>query len=516
MTNLLSMEKILKVYPNGVVANRYVDFELKEGEIHALAGENGAGKSTLMKMLFGMEEPSEGKIIYKGKELVLKSPMDAISNGIGMVHQHFMLVPSLSIAENIVLGMEPKHRGFFNMEEAVKITADLAKQYHFDINPRDKVEDVSVGTKQKVEILKALHRGAQLLILDEPTAVLTPQETEELFNELILLKEKGHTIVFISHKLNEIKEICDRITIMRKGESVGVYQVSDVTKEDISNLMVGKAMDWNLNKTKAQPKETLLKVKNAVKINKHEKIVVNEVSFSLRSGEILGIVGVEGNGQQELIEGITGYNSLDMGSVDYKGKAIESYSIKEIRQEGISYIPEDRMTVGIAKNLSIRDNLISTYVDKKDFSRKGVLKEKQIGRWSNDKVDEFKVLTTDINTTIGSLSGGNIQKVVVARELSSGGDVIIADQPTRGIDIGAAKFIHKKLIELRDEGAGILLVSADLTEVLDLSDSLIVMYNGEIVAYIKDTEGVTEKDLGLYMLGIKRQSEEEIRECLYE
>ena len=513
---LLKMEEIYKVYPNGVVANKYVDFSLKEGEIHALTGENGAGKSSLMKILFGMETPTEGKIIYKGETLELSSPKDAIEHEIGMVHQHFMLVPSLTIAENIVLGMEPKKKGFIDKEKAIEITQDLANKYNFKINPRQRVEDISVGTKQKVEILKALHRGAKLLILDEPTAVLTPQETEELFKELLLLKEQGHTIVFISHKLNEIKQLCDRITIMRKGMNVGVYDVDSISTEEISNLMVGKEMIWDLDKEEAKPKKTILKVKNAVKINDHEKIVVNDVSFSLRQGEILGIVGVEGNGQTELVEGVVGYSPFDDGEVLIDNVDMCQASIKELRNAGIAYIPEDRMSVGIAKNLNIRENLIATYIDHEEFSNRGFLKTKSIESWSHEKVNEFNVITQSLNTPIDSLSGGNIQKVVVAREFSKDAKIIVADQPTRGIDIGAAKFIHKKLVELRDEGAGVLLVSADLTEVMDLSDSLIVMYNGKIVAYFSDSREVNEKELGLYMLGIKNHTEEEIMRCVYE
>lgn len=516
MGNLLEMKKIFKVYPNGVVANKFVDFDLNEGEIHALAGENGAGKSTLMKILFGLEEQTEGTITLRGEELKLQSPNDAIQNGIGMVHQHFMLVPSLTIAENIVLGMEPKKNGFIDKKEAIRLTEELAKKYNFDINPRQKVEDISVGTKQKVEILKALFRGAKLLILDEPTAVLTPQETKELFKELVLLKEEGHTIVFISHKLNEIKEICDRITIMRKGAGVGVYNVNEISKEDISNLMVGSELKWDLEKTPCSPKETVLRADDVVKINENEKVVVNKVSFSVRSGEILGIVGVEGNGQLELVEGISGYSQFDSGSILLEGQEVIKKNISDIRKLGLSYIPSDRMTVGIAKDLSIRDNLISTYVDKEKFAKNKILNSKYIDEWSNTMVDEFNVVADSIDTTIGSLSGGNIQKVVVAREFSGDSKVIIADQPTRGIDIGAAKFIHRKLVELRDEGAAVLLVSADLNEIIDLSDNLIVMYGGEIVAYFEESDNVTEQELGLYMLGIKRQTDEEIRKCLHD
>lgn len=512
---ILEMKDIFKVYPNGVVANKNVNFDLEEGEIHALSGENGAGKSTLMKILFGMESVSEGEIYYQGNKVSINSPIEAISMGIGMVHQHFMLVPSLTIAENIVLGMEPKKNGLIDMEAAIASTQKLADQYHFKINPKQKIEDVSVGTKQKVEILKALHRGAKLLILDEPTAVLTPQETEELFKELLLLKEMGHTIVFISHKLNEVKQICDRITVMRKGTTVGVYSVKDVSQKEISNLMVGKELNWDLDKKEAKPGAPLLTVQNAYKINENDKFSVNDVSFSLRSGEILGIVGVEGNGQTELVEGIVGFKPFEKGTVKIGSKDITQDSVRSIRKQGLSYIPQDRMSVGIAKRLSIKENLMSIYSDSEMFSKNGILKHNKINEWSEEKIGEFAILAKNHDVSIQSLSGGNIQKVVVAREFSCNSKIIIADQPTRGIDIGAAKFIHRKLIELRDEGAGVLLISADLTETLDLSDSIIVMYAGKIVAYFPNTKDLTEEILGEYMLGLEVHDPEKIKECMY-
>ncbi len=516
METILEVVNVSKVYPNGVVANKGVNLSLQKGEIHAIVGENGAGKSTLMKILFGMEAKTSGTIKYEGKEINLKSPIDAINRGICMVHQHFMLVPSLSVAENIVLGMEPAKFGVVNYDQAVKDAEELAEKYHFDIDAKAKIRDLSVGIKQKVEILKALHRGAKLLILDEPTAVLTPQETEELFRELVLLKEQGHTIVFISHKLNEVKEICDRITVMRKGESVGVFEVKNITKEDISNLMVGKEFDWALEKKVAKPQDVVLKVRNAFKMNDMDKVVLNGVSLSLRAGEILGVVAVEGNGQTELIEGLTGYNAFDKGEVTLCGKHFTKTNIKDIRDAGLVYIPQDRMTVGISKEMSIQDNMISIFIDNDDFCKNGILQGKKIQEWVDNNIEEFNIVAKNKDVQIGSLSGGNIQKVVVAREVSNQFSVIVADQPTRGIDIGAARFIHKKLIELRDEGAAVLLSSADLSEVLDLSDSIIVMYSGKIVAYFATTEGLDEKKLGLYMLGLEKQSEAEIGACVYE
>ncbi len=516
METILDVINVSKVYPNGVVANKNVNLSLHKGEIHAIVGENGAGKSTLMKILFGMEAKTDGVIKYEGNKVNLKSPIDAISRGICMVHQHFMLVPSLTVAENIVLGMEPSKFGVINFTEAVKVTRELAEKYHFDVNPEDKIKDLSVGTKQKVEILKALYRGAKLLILDEPTAVLTPQETEELFKELLLLKKEGHTIVFISHKLNEVKEICDRLTVMRKGQTVGVFEVAGVSKEDISNLMVGKEFDWKIEKTEAEPSGVALKIKHASKLNSFNKTVLDDVSLSLRYGEILGVVGVEGNGQTELIEGLTGYVPYDKGSLWLNSKEFTKPNIKAIRDAGLVYIPQDRMTVGIAKDMSIQDNMISTFVDDDKFCKKGVLNKKFISEWVNDNIEKFSILAKNKDVEIGSLSGGNIQKVVVAREVSGEFSIVIADQPTRGIDIGAATFIRKKLVELRDKGAAVMVSSADLTEVLDLSDSIVVMYNGKIVAYFSETSGLDEKKLGLYMLGLEKQSDEQIGRCAYE
>lgn len=516
MEEIIRMEKILKVYPNGIVANNYVNFSISKGEIHALCGENGAGKSTLMKILFGIEQVTEGQIYLNGEAVNFNNPQEAIKHGIGMVHQHFMLVPSLTIAENVVLGDEPKKGIMMDIQRAIKETKEIAEKYHFDIDPKMKVEDCTVGTKQKIEILKALFHGAQVLILDEPTAVLTPQETEELFKELKLLKEKGHTVIFISHKLNEVKEITDRVTIMRAARDVGTYQTSQVSKEDISNLMVGKEVLWDLGKSKAQPKEVVVKVQDVILVNENRRKLLDKVSFSLRKGEILGVVGVEGNGQRELVDVLTGLNEISSGKIFIESQDTKGLSIRNIRDLGLSHIPEDRMKLGVAELATIEDNLLSIYFDKKEFLNGPFLKAKQINEWSKQKIAEYLVKTGSEKSTVKMLSGGNIQKVVVAREFSNNPKVIIADQPTRGIDVGAAQFIHKKLIQLRDEGAAVLLVSADLSEVMDLSDSLIVFYDGKITAYFDDTKNLNENELGLYMLGVKHQSEEEVRRCMYD
>ncbi len=508
---ILRMEGITKIYPNGVVANKDVNFSVRAGEIHALMGENGAGKSTLMKMLFGLETPEEGQIFLKGNSIKIDSPTMAIKNGIGMVHQHFMLVPSLTVAENMVLGMEPKRKGLIDFEKALSITQEISKKYNLIVDPKAKVADLPVGIKQKVEILKALLRGAEILILDEPTAVLTPQETKELFAELITLKEKGHTIIFISHKLKEIKEICDRITILRSGRSVGVHEVKDVSQEDISRLMVGRDVILKIEKEKSKPKEAILKVSNINYLDDTGKKILNDINFTVRSGEIVGIAGVEGNGQRELVELITGLSKYREGSITIANTDIKNLSIKQIRELGTSHISEDRMTYGVAGEATIEENIISDRYDNNALNKRGLLNMKKLHSMVDELIKDYRVKCDNGKQKVRMLSGGNIQKVVVAREFSSSPRLIIANQPTRGIDVGATEFIHRKLVELRDNGTAVLLISADLNEVMELSDSLLVMYGGEIVAYFEDSSKITEEELGRYMLGIDKQSPEEIR-----
>lgn len=515
-TPLLEMRGITKVYPNGVVANRDVSFSLREGEIHALAGENGAGKSTLMKMIFGMEEPSEGDIYIYGEKVRLLSPQDAIDRGIGMVHQHFMLVPSFTVAENMVLGMEPRKGFGIHYAEAIQMTEETARKYNLAVNPRAKVEDLTVGMKQKVEILKALIRGAKILILDEPTAVLTPQETEELFRELKQLKEHGHTIVFISHKLKEVKAICDRITILRGGRSEGVFEVADVTEQEISRLMVGRDVVLKYDKSKLDIQKPVLTIEN---LNVHDaqgKPLLSDINFSVRGGQIVGIAGVEGNGQRELVEALTGglAGVTSSGTVEVNGTQIRESNILNIRNLGVSYIPEDRMSQGSAGEASISDNMISTHYRSKAINNGLFLRGSRIASLAAKLIEDFKIRCSGPKQQIGMLSGGNMQKVVVARECSTEPQLLIAEQPTRGVDVGAAQLIHQKLLELRENQGAIVLLSADLNEVLEISDCLLVMYEGQIVAYIEDPSGMSEEELGLYMLGSKRQDAADIRRAM--
>ena len=512
---VLQMNHIMKIYGNGVVANEDVSLELRKGEIHALLGENGAGKSTLMKVLFGIESPDQGEIILKGKPVAIKSPQSAISMGIGMVHQHFMLVPSLTVAENIILGVAPKKGLFIDMEKAVKAAQEIAEEYNFDIDVRQKVEEIPVGVKQKVEILKALYRGAELLILDEPTAVLTPQETDELFVQLLKLKEKGHTIIFISHKLDEIKKICNRATIMRNGRSMGTYEVADISTQEMSRLMVGREVSLKFDKNEQHlTKDVFLKVRNLTVNNSQGVLKVDDLSFDLKGGEILGIAGVEGNGQTELINTLTGINKKYHGTIQIKGKDIANASIRDIREMKMAHIPEDRMTSGCAKNLSIQENMFSNQYENKEYSGKVLLKTKAIEKKSDELIKEFLVKCKSRKQNVGMLSGGNIQKVIVAREFSTMPDIIIANQPTRGIDVGAAAFIRKRLLEFRDAGCAVILISADLTEIFSLSDRLAVMYKGKFAGFFTDVENVTEDELGQHMLGIKK--DEKLEGVMYE
>ena len=498
MSEILRTDHIMKIYDNGVMANKDINFSAEKGEIHAICGENGAGKSTLMKMLYGIEQPSEGAIYVKGKEVHLTSSAKAIECSIGMVHQHFMLVPSLTVAENVVLGVEPQKGFKFDKKEAIRITEQIAEKYNLSVPAEARVEDISVGMKQRVEIL------------DEPTTVLTPQETEELFVELKHLRDQGHTIIFISHKLYEVKKLCDRVSIMKNGRMVATKNISEVSEADISRLMVGRDVVEVIEKEKANPGECILRVSGITCKNSIGRKVLDNVSLKVKKGQILGLAGVEGNGQHEVLEAIAGMYHVITGDIRLNDKDITNHSIRDIRELGIAHIPEDRMVDGTAKKLSIMDNILAGKQNKKKFTGKVLLKEKNIAKETEELIQEYKVKCSGKNQEIGMLSGGNIQKVVVAREFSDNPQLILVDQPARGIDVGAATFIRERLVQLRDKGTAIILNSADLNEVLGLSDSLAVFYNGKIAAYFEDASTLTEEELGLYMLGVKSQSIEEI------
>ena len=505
MAPLLEMRDLTKIYSGSVLANHNISFDVLEGEIHALVGENGAGKSTLMKMLFGMESITSGQIFLDGKEVKFASSHDAIEHGIGMVHQHFMLVDSFTGAENLTLGL--KKRTFItNTKKEIAETLEAAKKYGFEIDASRRVRDMSVGMKQKLEILKILYQDARIIILDEPTAVLTPQETEELFERLLTLKKQGMTIIFISHKLGEVKYLSDRLTVLRGGRCMGTFTTADISMEEISNRMVGRLVSITYDRSPQRPSRELLRVENLGYRDQFDVVKLNDVSLSVRDREIVGIAGVEGNGQSELVGIITRNIPGQGGRIFFDGKDITGASIGEVRSAGLSYVPEDRMYNGCAAGMSIQENLIAAKIDQFTGKNK-LINKKQVKEHSLDLIEKFNVKTGSETSLISSLSGGNIQKVIVAREFSAGSSLLVLDQPTRGIDVGAITFIHEMILKMRENGAGILLVSADLDELISLSDRILVLYKGEIVAEKDNTVRVDEKELGLYMLGLKRQTE---------
>ena len=510
---ILKLEHVTKVYSNGKVANYDINIDFKKGEIHSIVGENGAGKSTLMKVIFGIEAPSSGRVIYKGEEVHFSGSMEAIKAGIGMVHQHFMLIPSFSIADNVILGEEPTSGIFINQKEAVRKTQELSDKYEFDLDVKEKVATLSVAKRQKVEILKTLYRNAELIILDEPTSVLTPQETKTLFEQLKGFKEQGHTILFISHKLEEVKEISDQITVIRKGECKGTYRNDELTIDQLTNLIIGRDLDNDLDEYKTDTdfnNEKALTVRN-VSMTKNGKKTLDDISFAVKRGEIMGIAGVEGNGQIDLVKAITGTGKTGYhGTIEISGANVDKDTVRQRRDAGMAYIPEDRMGDGTAGDLPITDNIISTYYTRKDINKGLFMDHQAIEDITEDAIKNFDIVTQSADSRIDSLSGGNIQKVVVAREYNTRPNLMIAEQPTHGIDVGSAEAVHHRLIELRNEGAGVLLVSADLNEIIDLADRIIVMFDGHIAAYFPDANNVNDTELGLYMLGSKRQSAEEI------
>ena len=510
MAALVEMRNIVKVYPNGVVANEGVNFSIERGEIHALVGENGAGKSTLMKILYGMERPTSGEILLDGKPVSFHSSNDAISMGVGMVHQNFMLVPSFTVAENVVLGKEPTRRVLLDTKHAVEATSQLSKQYGLRVEPEAIVDSINVGMRQRVEILKILFRGAEILILDEPTAVLTPQETTELFQSVRMLVKQGKTVIFITHKLREVKEISDRVTVMRNGRVIGTVPTSETTREGLARMMVGRDVFLTVNKPFAKRGDKVMEVKNLSYVSEIGRAMLKDVSFNVYAGEILGVAGVEGNGQTELVEVLTGLRPAAAGAAFVKGKSILNRSPRTVRMAKVAHIPEDRLTNGLALTGSIDENLIVDRYFRPPFRRGLSIDYRQVKKLGAEMIKKFGIRTPNGELPVGSLSGGNMQKVIVAREFSSDPVVLIASQPTRGIDVGATEFIRDQLVAKRTEGTAVLLVSADLAEVMSLSDRIIAMYEGRITGVFPDAANVPEEELGLYMLGIKKQTPEEM------
>lgn len=500
-TPLLEMRGLTKTFP-GVVANDKVDLILYEGEILGLLGENGAGKSTLVKMLFGIHEPDEGTIMFRGEPLVPTGPGDAIAKGIGMVHQHFQLVPPLTVAENIVLGAESTTMGgFLNNKAAEDRVRELSEQYGLAVNPSDVVGDLPVGIQQRVEILKALYRGADLLILDEPTAVLTPQETDELLGIMRDLAADGVGIIFITHKLREILAVTDRVTVLRRGKSVGRTLTVNATTESLAEMMVGRSVVLSVEKPENTPGDVVLHVDDLHVRDDRRHTMVEGATLNVRAGEILGVAGVEGNGQRELVEAITGIRPIVSGEITIDGHEVES-NPRKVREMGAAYIPEDRERDGLVAGYSIADNLVLTHYYEDPYASRGVRDFSAVADRAELLVDRFDVRTPDIETTVKSLSGGNKQKVIVARELSDDNKLVVASQPTRGVDVGSIEFIHSQLIDARNDGVAVLLVSAELDEIFSLSDRIAVIYEGRIVAEC-DPETTTREQIGLLMAGGK-------------
>jgi ABC-type uncharacterized transport system ATPase subunit len=500
---LLELLGITKRFP-GIVANDHVDFELAKGEVHALLGENGAGKSTLMNILYGLYHPDEGEIRLDGKRIRIDSPRDAIDRGVGMVHQHFMLIPVMTVAENIVLATEPTKGPFLDLASAESRVRELSSQYGLSVRPEAKVASISVGMQQRAEILKALYRGAEILILDEPTAVLTPQEASELFTIIRSLQEGGKSIIFISHKLNEVLEIADRITVLRQGKKIDTVPREGATREGLARLMVGREVVLSVEKPPAEPGETLLEVEDLVVVDERGLEAVRGVSFEVKAGEIVGIAGVDGNGQSELIDALTGLRSLSAGTIAAAGENLTSANARKHLDAGVGHIPEDRQVRGLVLDFTLAENLALHDYAKEPNSRWGWLYPGRLIERAARLLKEFDVRGGRPQTLAAALSGGNQQKVVIAREVSRDPRILVAAQPTRGLDVGAIEFVHRRLVKERDEGRAILLVSFELEEILSLSDRILVVYEGRIVGEYEP--GVSEEELGIAMTGGRKRA----------
>ncbi|HIR20505.1 MAG TPA: ABC transporter ATP-binding protein [Candidatus Pelethomonas intestinigallinarum] len=507
MENIIEMLHITKEFP-GIIANDDITLQLRKGEIHALLGENGAGKSTLMSVLFGLYQPEAGEIRKNGQVVRINDPNDATALGIGMVHQHFQLIDVFTVLDNIILGAETTKLGFLQKKEARKKVEALSKKYGLEVDLDAKVEDITVGMQQRVEILKMLYRDNEILIFDEPTAVLTPQEIEELMATMKEFAREGKSILFISHKLNEIMEVADRVTVLRKGKYVGTVDTKDTNKQALSNMMVGRPVQLEVVKDEARPGEMVLKVEHlSVPSHSHKRDAVRDVSFEARAGEILCIAGIDGNGQTELIYGLTGLDKCSAGTVTLCGRDISHASIRH-RGENMSHIPEDRHKHGLVLDFTLEQNLVLQRYREPQFQHFGFIRDDQVRGYAQRLIEQYDVRSGQGPvTTARSMSGGNQQKAIIAREVDRDKALIVAVQPTRGLDVGAIEYIHKQLVAERDKGKAVLLVSLELDEVMSLSDRILVMYEGEIVGEL-DPKTTTVQELGLYMAGAKRMAKE--------
>jgi ABC-type uncharacterized transport system ATPase subunit len=500
MSPVLEVRNITKRFP-GVLANDRVSFALEPGEIHALLGENGAGKSTLMNILYGLYRPDEGQILINGEPVAIHGPADAIRRGLGMVHQHFMLVPTLTVAENITLGTEITRGILLDELTANQRIRALARQYGLDVPPEALVMDLPVGVQQRAEIIKALYRGADILILDEPTAVLTPQETEDLFEVIRALRAQGKSIIFISHKLKEVLEIADRITVLRRGRVVGTTTPAQTDEERLAAMMVGRDVELVVAKGPATPGEVVLDVRDLRVLDDRRTAAVDGLSLQVRAGEVLGIAGVQGNGQTELVEAITGLRHVEAGCVLLGGRDLTNAPPRRVLEAGVAHVPEDRHRHGLVLSYPIEDNLVLSTYYQPPFAHGIVIDPRAIDAWAEKLVRAFDVRTPSIETPAAALSGGNQQKVVIARELSRPVRLLVAAQPTRGLDVGSIEFIHREIVRQRDSGTAVLLVSAELDEVMALADRIAVMFKGRIIATVR-AEDATREGLGLLMAGI--------------
>lgn len=513
---IVEMRHITKRFP-GIVANKDVTIQIKKGEIYAILGENGAGKSTLMSMLFGMYEPDEGEIYIRGKKEIISSPRYATQLNIGMVHQHFKLVSNYTIAENIIMGIESvkKALGIFpyvDIKGANEKIARLSRQYGLEVDPKKVISDINVSVQQRVEILKMLYREAEILIFDEPTALLTPQEIEFLLKIIKGLRDGGKTIILITHKLEEIKKVADRCAILRRGELIDVLDVQSTSTKEMASKMVGREVSFTLDKTPAKFRDVVLDVKNLTVTNEDKFQVVKNVSFSVHGGEIFAIAGVSGNGQVEIADAIAGLMKANSGQILLNGKDITEYSIRKRTLEGIAYIPEDRQTYGLILDFTLEDNLALKNYFKEPFSRKGILNKKEFETYGEKLIQEYDVRSGQGNRTqVRSMSGGNQQKAIIAREIQQDTPLLIFVQPTRGLDIGAIENIHKQILAERDKGKAILLISLELDEIMNLADTIGVIYNGQIQK-IADASTLTTKEVGQFMMGVKNENDKDGRE----
>ncbi|ADC50030.1 sugar ABC transporter ATP-binding protein [Alkalihalophilus pseudofirmus OF4] len=503
MSYVIEMNNIRKEFP-GIVANDNITLQLKKGEIHALLGENGAGKSTLMNVLFGLYQPERGEIRVHGEKVEITDPNIANRLGIGMVHQHFMLVDKFTVTENIVMGNEPTKFGVVNIKKAAKEVKAISERYGLSVDPHAKIEDISVGMQQRVEILKTLYRGADILIFDEPTAVLTPQEIQELIGIMKTLVAEGKSIILITHKLKEIMAVCDRCTVIRRGKGIGTVEVSETDQDKLAAMMVGREVNFKVDKTPAAPKETVLSVTDLTVKDSRGVDAVKSLNLEIKAGEIVGLAGVDGNGQSEFIEAIAGLRKADKGSIKLNNKELVGLKPRKVTESGIGHIPEDRHKHGLVLDFAIGENIVLQTYYQKPYSKNTVLNYPEIYKKAKELIEDFDVRTPSEYTPARALSGGNQQKAIIAREVDRSPDFLIAAQPTRGLDVGAIESIHKRLISERDKGRGVLLMSLELDEVLNVSDRIAVMYEGQIVAIV-DADKTNEKELGLLMAGGKKE-----------